>query len=144
MVKGFLQNPFSLQTFDQTGPDRESFPAKPAAPGHAYWTGVWDTSAFNPAKPETKTFVRWLVSDTPSTPADATAAAGTDDVRVFQGKGAATSVKVPKVAVNAGSYTYWVEDEGLKADLGWSEGKLTGSVRKQAARLSAAPGPDHG
>lgn len=37
--------------------------AKPAVPGRAHWTGVWDTSAFNPAKPDTKAFVRWLVSD---------------------------------------------------------------------------------
>ena len=118
--------------------------AKPAAPGRARWTGVWDTSAFNPASPNTKAFVRWLVSDNPSAPADATAAAGLNDVLVFQGKDAASSVKVPKVTVNSGSYAYWVEDEGLKADLGWSEGKFTNNERKQAARLSAAPGPDHG
>lgn len=38
----------------------------------------------------------------------------------------------------------WVEDEGLKADLGWSEGKFTDNQRQQAARLTAAPDPDHG
>ncbi len=118
--------------------------AKPAAPYRARWTGVWDTSAFNPAKPETKAFVRWLVSDSPSAVADATATAGSNDVLVFQGKDAASSVKVPKVTVNSGSYAYWVEDEGLKADLGWSEGKFTNNERKQAARLTSAPGPDHG
>lgn len=123
--------------------------AKPAAIGRAHWTGVWDTTAFDPAKPGTKTFVRWLVSDNPSSPADATATAGPDDVLVFQGKDSGTSVRVPKVAVNAGSantesYAYWVEDEGLKADLGWSEGKFTDAPRKQAGRLTSAPGPDHG
>jgi hypothetical protein len=133
------------------GPDQritaaaEILPAgKPAAPGSAHWTGIWDTSAFNPATPDTKTFVRWLVSDSPSAAADAAAAPGSDDVRVFQGKDAASSVWVPKVTVGNGTYAYWVEDEGLKADLGWSEGKFTGNERKQAARLSAAPGPDHG
>ena len=33
--------------------------ANPAAPGRAHWTGVWDTSAFSPATPSTKAFVRW-------------------------------------------------------------------------------------
>jgi hypothetical protein len=65
-------------------------------------------------------------------------------VQLFTGKDAATSVKVPKVNVDSGSYAYWVEDLGLKADLGWSEGKFANNERKQSARLSAAPGPDHG
>jgi Tfp pilus assembly protein PilX len=118
--------------------------AKPAKEGRAHWTGVWDTRAFNPATPDTKAFVRWLVSDSPSAVADAKADATTTDVQLFTGKDAATSVKVPKVTVNSGSYAYWVEDLGLKADLGWSEGKFTNNERKQSARLSAAPGPDHG
>ncbi len=133
------------------GPDQritaaaEILPAsKPAAPGHAHWTGVWDTSTFNPATPDTKAFVRWLVSDSPSALADATAATATYDVQIFTGKDAASSVKVPLVTVDSGSYAYWVEDLGLKADLGWSEGKFTNNERKQSARLSAAPGPDHG
>lgn len=122
--------------------------AKPAATGRAHWTGVWDTTAFDPAKPDTKAFVRWLVSDTSTTPADATAAAGTDDVLIFKGKDDSSSVRVPKVAVNtgtanAGSYAYWVEDEGLKADLGWNEGEFTDPEREQSARLTAAPGPDY-
>jgi Tfp pilus assembly protein PilX len=118
--------------------------ANPAAPGRAHWTGVWDTSTFNPATPAPKAFVRWLVSDSTSAGADATTAAATADVQVFSGKDAATSVKVPKVTVSSGSYAYWVEDLGLKADLGWSEGEFTNNERKQSARLSAAPGPDHG
>ena len=118
--------------------------AKPAKEGRAHWTGVWDTRAFNPATPDTKAFVRWLVSDSPSAVADAKADATTTDVQLFTGNDAATSVKVPKVTVDSGSYAYWVEDLGLKADLGWSEGEFTNNERKQSARLSAAPGPDHG
>ena len=122
--------------------------SKPATPGHAQWAGVWDTSAFSPAKPDTKAFVRWLVSDTPSAIADATATAGTDDVLIFTGKDDASSVRVPKVKVTDnttnGYYAYWVADEGLKADLGWSEEKFTTAERRQTARLAAAPGPDYG
>jgi Tfp pilus assembly protein PilX len=139
-----------------SGPDQritasaEILPAsKPASLGRTRWTGVWDTSGFSPAMPEKKAFVRWLVSDDPTSPADASAATGTGDVVLFQGKDAASSVRVPKVAVKPGSasagfYAYWVEDEGLKANLGWNEGKFTDPGPKQAARLSAVPGPDHG
>ncbi len=133
------------------GPDQritaaaEILPAsKPAAPGRAHWIGVWDSSTFNPATPSTKTFVRWLVSDSSSAGADATADTATYDVQIFTGKDAASTVIVPKVTVNSGSYAYWVEDLGLKADLVWSEGKFTNNERKQSARLCAAPGPDHG
>ncbi len=118
--------------------------AKPAALGRAQWAGVWDTSAFSPAKPDTKAFLRWLVSDTPSSLADATATASSEDVLIFTGKDPDSSVRVPKIKVNHGAYAYWVADEGLKADLGWNEGKFTTDERKQAARLTAAPGPDHG
>ena len=41
---------------------------------------------------------------------------------------------------NTSYYAYWVEDEGVKADLAWSEGSFTDAEREQAARLSAAPG----
>jgi Tfp pilus assembly protein PilX len=121
---------------------------KPATTGRVHWTGVWNTSSYNQAKPDTKTFVRWLVSGNPSSPADATATAGADDVLVFEGKDAAASVRVPKVKIEGdsktnGAYAYWIEDEGLKADLGWNEGEFTNNERKQAARLAAAPGPDY-
>jgi len=118
----------------------------PAATGRARWTGVWDTRNYNPSTPDTKTLVRWLASSPdPSTPGDPTANPGPDDVLIFKGKDDRSSVKVPKVVINGGqSYAYWVEDEGIKADLGWNEGKSTNPGRKQAARLSAAPGPDYG
>jgi len=121
---------------------------KPATTGRAHWTGVWNTSSYNPSKPDTKTFVCWLVSGNPSSPPDATATAGADDALVFEGKDAATSVRVPKVKIKGdsktnGAYAYWIEDEGLKADLGWNEGEFTNNERKQAARLSTALGPDY-
>jgi Tfp pilus assembly protein PilX len=121
---------------------------KPATTGRVHWTGVWNTSSYNQAKPDTKTFVRWLVSGNPSSPADATATAGADDVLVFEGKDAAASVRVPKVKIEGdsktnGAYAYWIEDEGLKADLGWNEGEFSNNERKQAARLAATPGPDY-
>ena len=118
----------------------------PAATGRARWTGVWDTRNYNPSTPDTKNLVRWLASSPdPSTPGDPTANPGPDDVLIFKGKDALSSVKVPKVVINGDqSYAYWVEDEGIKADLGWNEGKATNPGRKQAARLSAAPGPDYG
>ena len=130
------------------GPDQRITAAADILPtaktSRAHWTGVWDTSTFNPATPSTKAFVRWLVSDSPSAIADAKTDATATDVQLLTGKDAATSVKVPLVAVDSGSYAYWVEDLGLKADMGWSEGEFANNERRQSARLSAAPGPDHG
>jgi Tfp pilus assembly protein PilX len=122
--------------------------ANAAAAGRAHWTGVWDTSEYDPSEPDTKTFVRWLVSGAPTDIADAKSTPGTDDVLVFEGKDAAASVKVPKVTIqgdstNNGAYAYWIEDEGLKADLGWNEGEFTNPEREQSARLTVAPGPDY-
>ncbi|MEP2774488.1 MAG: hypothetical protein ABJ118_15315 [Luteolibacter sp.] len=128
----------------------ESDPLTPAE-GHAHWVGVWDTSDYHPSKPTQKTFLGWLVSspDPLSDESDASAAQDPDDFTIFLGDDAESSVVVPKIAVNDGSqypgaYAYWVEDEGLKADLSWSEATTPDSVVKQASRLSAAPGPDYG
>ena len=125
--------------------------------GRKHWAGVWDTSNYNPAIADSKTFVRWLVSGHGATTPDvdledmdeADDAPGADDVVIFEGADAASTVKVPKVEVATGNtntsyYAYWVEDEGVKADLAWSEGSFTDAGRKQAARLSASPGVDHG
>ena len=142
--------------------------------GHSRWLGIWDTSAYSPATPTTKTFVRWLVSSnesaavttpptavtnllTASTAATTTPVA-TADVEIFKGVDAngtavpANSVKVPKVQIRPAAstdpkhyYAYWVEDEGVKADLGWKESDASNTAeRQQAARLSAAPGVDYG
>ena len=77
--------------------------ANAAAAGRAHWTGVWDTSDYDPSKPDTKKFVRWLVSDTLTGIADAKAAPGTDDMLVFEGKDAASSVRAPKVKIQGDS-----------------------------------------
>ena len=106
-----------------------------------------------PLVPDNKTFIRWLVSspdpDDVDALGDARSAPAADDVVIFEGADAASTVKVPKVEVATGNtntsyYAYWVEDEGVKADLAWSEGSFTDAGRKQAARLSASPGVDHG
>jgi Tfp pilus assembly protein PilX len=129
-----------------------------AADGRKHWLGVWNTNGYSPADPDTKTFVRWLVSgdqDQLDTIADAGTAAAADDVAIFEGVDAAgnadpaSTVKVPKVEVatatpgNSSYYAYWVEDEGVKVDLAWNEGNYNDTDRQQAARLSTAPGPDH-
>ena len=122
-----------------------------AVNGRKHWAGVWDTSGYSPADPDNKTFVRWLVSGDEAD-LDAIADAGTapaaDDVVIFEGLNGAGSVKVPMVEVGTASgnksyYAYWVEDEGVKADLAWSEGSFTDAQREQSARLSATPGPDY-
>ena len=123
-----------------------------AEDGKKHWVGVWDTSAYTPETPNAKTFVRWLVSGSDAdvdTIADVGAAPAADDLVIFAGADAAGTVKVPKVDVattggNTSHYAYWIEDEGVKADLAWNEGSFTDEDREQAARLSAAPGPDHG
>jgi type II secretory pathway pseudopilin PulG len=158
----------------------------PPSEGRSRWVGVWTTNdttynatyppttppttktLYNPAAPDTKKFVRWLVSSdetatTATTLTTASTAAANTDVEIFKGVDAdgkavpANSVKVPKVQISTGTstdsksknyYAYWVEDEGVKADLGWKESDASISSntaeRQQAARLSAAPGVDYG
>lgn len=89
---------------------------------HPYWTGVWDTTA--PAAPP-----RWLVSGNP--PDAGIPLPPADGVEMWRpDPDAATSssdVTVPRVPVDgiggspgnpAGSYAYWVSDEGVKASFG--------------------------
>ena len=130
-----------------------------AANGRKHWAGVWDTSGYSPADPDNKSFVRWLVSGDPDN-LDAIADAGTapaaDELVIFEAVNAAgtpmpvNDVIVEKVAIsNAGSsssesfYAYWVEDQGVKADLAWNEAEFTDDQRKQAARLASSPGVDY-
>ena len=132
-----------------------------AVDGKMHWMGVWDTNGYSPADPDNKSFLRWLVSgdqDQLDALADAGTASAADDVVLFEGVDSSgnsdpdgpDSVKVPKVEVvaatpgNSSYYAYWVEDEGAKADMAWNEGSFTDDDREQAARLSAAPGVDHG
>ena len=142
-----------------------------AVDGKKHWVGVWDTSSYSPADSgQYKTFVRWLVSSPDPADVDAIAdadrsAPAVDDVVIFEGADAAATVKVPKVEVATTSgdksyYAYWVEDQGVKADLAWNEtspkpdpSDYTGGVtnpeyiedyaRWQVTRLSSAPGPDY-
>ena len=135
-----------------TNPTPLDPPPYEPADGRRHWVGVWDTDGYSPADPDTKTFVRWLVSGDEAAVdaiADVGTASATDDVVLFEGADAAGTVKVPKVEVattssNKSYYAYWVEDEGVKADLAWNEGSFTDASRDQAARLAAASGPDHG
>jgi len=138
-----------------------------AQDGRKHWVGVWNTAKtidtdsdgnadapYSPADPDNKekAFLRWLVSgdqDQLDALADARTLPAADDVVIFEGADAAATVKVPKVEVTTNSgntsyYAYWVEDEGVKADLAWNEGSFTDASREQAARLAASPGPDHG
>jgi len=136
--------------------------AKAPIPGRQHWAGVWDTSTYSPATPDTKTFKRWLVSSSAAdgfssdTDAQAAAIANANQYTIFEAVDASgnrdlnNDVIVEKIPVSsAGSlsesyYAYWVEDEGVKADLSWNEGTLSDAERKQSARLSAAPGVDYG
>ena len=117
------------------------------AEGRGHWTGVWDTSNYDPSDPSSKPFLNWLVSS-PDTGVNSalSSVSGTsssDDLLIFEGEDDATSVRVPRVAVGNGAYAYWVEDESVKADLSWYEGEFDNDERKQAARLAAAPGVDY-
>ncbi len=139
------------------------------ATGHAKWAGVWDTAGYDPLAPTTKKFVAWLVSGknvagqfalpsgTTNSTLSAAKAAASDEVTLFNGKNAdgtpnATStVKVPKVLIDRDAITgaerhfaFWVEDEGVKADLRWNEGGFTTAAAKQQSRLASSPGPDFG
>lgn len=127
------------------------------AEGRSSWTGVWDTTNYDPTNPATKTFLRWLVSSSngtgsfqmPTSINEPQTAPAANDILIFKGKDAASSVRVPRVLIDSvpegnRSFAFWVEDEGVKADLRWKEGNFTDTAQKQAARLSVAPGPDYG
>ena len=133
--------------------------SKAPVQGRNRWAGVWDTSNYSPKTPDTKTFKRWLVSSNEDTGlvSDSDALEGnlSNPYTIFKGVNAtgapeaANDVVVDKISfASAGSlgesaYAYWVEDEGVKADLAWNEGTFTDGERKQAARLSSSPGVDY-
>lgn len=119
--------------------------------GRARWTGVWDTSDYTPEDPTAKTFMRWMVSagDSAGLKDDSSARQVTleDPITVFRGTSAQgsedpeSSVVVDRVALGTnGSYAYWIEDTGVKADLAWNEGTIDDEARRQTARLSSTPG----
>ncbi|WPJ95978.1 hypothetical protein SH580_21410 [Coraliomargarita algicola] len=138
--------------------------------GQGSWTGVWKsdtastgTPSYSPKFPNDRTFVGWLVSSANDTTGQLELPTTLDDVEDDVNTGnvsdyvtLATSsngdayCQVEKVQVdslNGGTtaFAFAVEDEGLKADLSWSELSPSNlsAERYQASRLSAAPGPDY-
>ncbi len=125
------------------------------------WVGVWDSSLYDPSTFDTsnptgnKTFLKWLVSSrNPSSLAQGNASSVeiTAPFVIFNGKVGGTQesndVEVDEISVlgangvKTGSYAYWVEDNGLKADISWNETRETRDEVAQAVRLSSAPGVD--
>ncbi|MFC5051413.1 hypothetical protein ACFPK9_12435 [Rubritalea spongiae] len=129
--------------------------------GKRHWAGVWksdtvaangSTASYNPKEPDTREFVRWLVSSPDSTMVENLSIVAiqpsSDAIKIFEGNNASGDVIVPKVNISDGSgglssYAYWVEDMGVKADLGWSGGESPDETRELHARLSAIAGPDY-
>jgi len=136
--------------------------SKAPVQGRHRWAGVWDTSNYSPVTPDIKTFKRWLVSSSVASgltaDSDAKAATLANPHTIFAAVDASgdpdpnNNVIVEKIPISSAGvlndsyYAYWVEDEGVKADLAWNEGEFAvdEDARKQAARLSSAPGVDYG
>lgn len=145
----------------------------PPVAGQAAWTGVWksntgtapngDPAQFNPATPETKAFVGWLVSSTDaggnftiptslSAPTSNSTLTANQTKTLFTNPDGSAFIQAGKVQIDEvpGGRRYFafaVEDEGVKANLSWSETPASAAnntaERAQASRLSAAPGPDY-
>ena len=134
--------------------------SKAPVQGRHRWAGVWDTSTYSPATPDVKDFKGWLVSSSSANglalDTDANNAAIANPYTIFEAVDASgnrdlnSDVIVEKIpfssaeSLNETYYAYWVEDQGGKADLSWNEGTFTDDERRQAARLSSAPGVDYG
>ncbi|MEO0447639.1 MAG: hypothetical protein AAF191_16315, partial [Verrucomicrobiota bacterium] len=143
--------------------------------GQQSWTGVWksdtialkgQTPSYSPAQPNDREFVGWLVSSRDSSgrfalPSDLSAVQkpvssggatqGIEDhITLVSRSPDEPCLQVEKVfldEVNRGTryFAFCVEDEGVKADLSWSENSSqTEGERVLKLRLSAAPGPDFG
>ncbi|MGJ8644296.1 MAG: hypothetical protein ACSHX9_12880 [Luteolibacter sp.] len=125
------------------------------------WVGVWDSSVYDPSTYDlndptgNKTFLKWLVSsndDSSLAQEDASGVTINEPFVIFNGKADGTQeaddVEVDEISVmdasgvQTGSYAYWVEDNGVKADISWNETRETRVEVAQAARLSSAPGAD--
>ncbi|MDB4055519.1 hypothetical protein N9496_05960 [Akkermansiaceae bacterium] len=146
--------------YSMNGATQENIKDTTAVDGRKHWVGVWDSTNYNPADPDNKPFLRWLVSGSEDNTGDnlnsltaVGTAAATDDLAIFEGLDAAGTVKVPKVEVastagNKSYYAYWVEDEGVKVDLKWEEIQAASNSsddeeRAQARRLSSLTGPNY-
>ncbi|MGJ8656605.1 MAG: hypothetical protein ACSHX6_09135 [Akkermansiaceae bacterium] len=125
------------------------------------WVGVWDSSLYDPsgydiANPtNNKTFLKWLVSSqnqSSLSQQDASAVGLNNPFVIFDGTVDGTQeshdVVVDEIEImdasgtQTGSYAYWVEDNGVKADISWNESLDTRDEIVQAARLSSSPGAD--
>lgn len=136
--------------------------------GQESWLGVWRSSTvpqpdreYNPALPNDRSFVGWLVSaadasgvaqqlsdiedvaNTVANPKEQVVLAKNGDgtPRLIAG-----SVNVPRADNGINKYAFAVQDEGVKADVGWHERSpdAVSSEVYQAMRLAASPGPDYG
>ncbi|MGJ8651169.1 MAG: hypothetical protein ACSHX4_12490 [Opitutaceae bacterium] len=142
--------------------------------GQGAWMGIWKSSTvaatgspdYNPAFPNTRNFVGWLVSGTDgsgsfqlpdtllSVATDVSSfdpSTGREFVSLYTDSGGDPYMQVEKVPVEIGSsqgayFAFSVEDESAKVDLAWNEISSTPSSgeHRQASRLAAAPGPDYG
>ena len=153
--------------WSMNGATKEYIRDTTAVNGRKHWVGVWSSSDYTPADPDNKPFLRWLVSGNETSVDninDAGTAPAADDVVIFENvrnvsgvfvpdPDGADSVKVPKVEVattggNTSYYAYWVEDEGVKADLKWEEIEAASvssddEDRAQARRLSVLSAPNY-
>lgn len=128
-------------------------PGRAPQTGRNRWTGVWNTDGYSPEDPNQKSFERWLVSGDPTTLGEDRAAqegSFENAVTIFHGSDSdgqpdpQGDVEVDRVSLGTkGSYAFWVEDSGVKADLAWNEGSFDDEKRQQAARLSSATGVDY-
>ena len=138
--------------------------------GQEQWVGVWRSSTvpvpgtgreYDPAQPNTRSFSQWLVS---AANADGTgrrlsslddvgnAVASEPESIVLARRGDGTPrLRAGKVKAALGdgglsSYAYAVQDEGVKADVGWNERSpdAVSAERYQAMRIAASAGPDYG
>ena len=142
--------------------------------GQNSWVGVWKsdtvaegTPSYDPSTPNRREFVGWLVSGRdpdgnfrlPDMLADVSTNVGAPSstngmhnyVSLFNKSDGTPYAQVEKIRFDSGNevdgyFAFHIEDEGVKADLSWSEMPLdeTTPDRYQSSRLSSVPGPDYG
>lgn len=140
--------------------------------GQASWVGVWKSGTvpapggadYDPSDPNEREFAGWLVSGSDDAGAyqrpaaldevatDVSSAVDGEFVRLHNLSDGDPYMQVKKVSSGQaaqGYETYFafaVEDEGIKADVSWSESNESeiSNERYQQTRLAASPGPDIG
>ncbi|MEN8828941.1 MAG: hypothetical protein ABF322_01350, partial [Lentimonas sp.] len=131
--------------------------------GNQHWVGIWDTSEvdrFDTEGTRDAGFLRWLVSTRDSQDpsqldfvASVIPVDGINGLTVFEAEDAAgvvdteDSVHATLVPIDdTGSYAFWVEDEGVKAKVSYTEdadrSNNLSTEALQRSRLSATPGID--